>query len=70
MKIFLVHYETPEGGHAWAVIESGSRPRHDARLTWFAVYEVPAQIHCGASMFGDPTWYLRQMARKGELARV
>ena len=70
MKSYLIHYETAEGGHSWAIVECGGKLARSDRLTWFAVYEVPAQIHWGSELFDDPTWYLRDMARKGVLQRV
>ena len=70
MKSYLIHYETAEGCHSWAIVECGGKLARSDRLTWFAVYEVPAQVALIDSMFWNPVEQLMRMARKGELQRV
>ena len=70
MRSFLIHYETACGAHNWAVVECrGALPRSET-LTWFAVYEVPAQVSLFANQYHDPVAALKNMARSGVLERV
>ena len=70
MNLYLIHYETREGGHQWAVVEMAATPRAPYDVTWFAVYAVPTASAMMANMSSDPVSVLKQWARGGELART